>query len=360
MSRFSSFLAAGLAVATLTLGCGDDLWHGHADPGPLADAGVMSPPPVTSGSGTDSDAAVAMTQSPIPEDAGRADVPSSSDAAAEVIAAPASAAAACARRSERAFVTNVEETRAFLTRRWVLCSAKGLLRRPQAGLEIRADGRFSLLEWTADGGLRPKTGLENEGAVSFSASGPIEFSGDRGFEAILHPTWGQDPRAVSFDNEGVDRYDYVAADELSPAPAVESAVPSAGPFVGAAACGQAPGERVAVVTVAAARAALAGKCLLCSDVGLAQQPQVGLEITSDDHFYLLESAPDGSLVRQRGLHATGPVSYLPVGAETGDPPHVQVGFDVGGGTVISVLSQRRTEVPHHRQQRRRDVSIRRR
>jgi hypothetical protein len=253
--------------------------------------------------------------------------------------APSSLATACARRSQRVYVTGTAEARPFLTRRWVLCSAKGLLQRPQAGMEIRADGRFSLLAWTAEGALRALTGIENEGTVSFRATdqtGQVDFYADLGGDWIVHPVWGTDPRVVSYDNNGVERYDYVAAEELSPVPASAPPPPITGPLTGAAACGQNPGVRVVLSTVADARLAMSRRWVLCSEMGLTHEPQAGLEITPDDHFYLLERGPDGALVRQRGLRTEGLVQYLDIAPGIGlDHPEIQVNFDVGGGFVVS-------------------------
>jgi hypothetical protein len=265
--------------------------------------------------------------------------PAGGDPAAPPAVAPSSTATACARRSQRVYVTGTDQARPFLTRRWVLCSEKGLLQRPQAGVEIRADGRFSLLAWTAEGALRPLTGIENEGTVSFRATdqtGQIDFYADLGGDWILHPVWGTDPRVVSYENNGVERYDYVAAEELSPVPPSAPPVPVAGPLTGPAACGQNPGARVVLSTVTGARLAMSRRWLLCTEMGLTHQAQAGLEIAPDDHFYLLDRAPDGALVRQRGVRAEGLVQYLDIAPGIGlDHPDIQVNFDVGSGYVIS-------------------------
>jgi hypothetical protein len=264
---------------------------------------------------------------------------------------PAAVLEACerARRSPSAPAPDQAAAGRALSGRFVLCTTRGMWNRPQAGLSIGADGRISLLEWTPDGtGLRPLTGMENEGAIdltSFANTGQVNFAMDSSGFVPLHPLFGQSPHSFRFNS--VDGpYAYVAADELSPPPAVAAARPVSGPLVGQAACAQPAGPRHRVATVAAARAALSRRWLFCGGVGLytpgpvdggpAGPPHAGLEITPDDHFYLLDFADDGQLYRRPGAWSENTIEYLPSEATSwGEAAHVTADFHWGRPYVTS-------------------------
>ena len=96
------------------------------------------------------------------------------------------------------------------------------------------------------------------------------------------------------------------------------------------ACDRASGPRIVYTNVPEVRAALQGPWVLCSDTGLTQQPQDGLEVV-DDRWHLL--ARDGEGVIRARLGPASEGAIVLVGSEDG---HVQVSFAVDrGGAVVA-------------------------
>jgi hypothetical protein len=102
---------------------------------------------------------------------------------------------------------------------WVQCSdpAVTLFHRPQAGIMIGSDQRFTLLTWATSGELVPEQGAENEGSLEYLDNGQfagqeliqVDFVSDLGLTIIaLPPVVTTAPRMLFIDNEGVETYTY--------------------------------------------------------------------------------------------------------------------------------------------------------
>jgi hypothetical protein len=102
-------------------------------------------------------------------------------------------------------------------------------------------------------------------------------------------------------------------------------------------CPQA-GTKVTLASVPELRAALARTWILCSPLGLTNQPQDGLVITtgsgSDDRYDLLKRDASGVLVPQQGVDFEGTITYLVIDPSFGGGIQTNFTSDLGG-TVIS-------------------------
>jgi hypothetical protein len=308
---------------------------GAGGAGATGAADEVTPPLRDGGSAIDDegDAAPAVqTAGDAGVDRQAADASGSPDAAS---AASPAIAAACARPAHRISVPPAQ-VGGFLTRRWILCSEQGLGQRPQAGLEVRPDGRWAFLGWTTDGQLAAMTGVENEGTVSLHYTpdtGQVDFQLDLGGTVSAAVVYRSEPDSIEINNNGAFTYRYVAADTVAlplspvPQPILETRPPSGS-------CDDLPGPRNFVASVAEARAALSRRWILCSKMGLPGGAVGGIEVTADDHYYFLHRQADGVLAH--GPYFDGTIEYLDVGPQEGRPV-IQVNIDVGFGTIISQL-----------------------
>jgi hypothetical protein len=132
------------------------------------------------------------------------------------------AEAACRRDDGRTIpIGTVSEGRDALTRVWVLCSALGLFRKLQAGVEVRSTGEFALLAWDQTGRLRRLAGMENEGtwtmidtsAMNGRPTFQVNYSMSGTIYSFLSVT---DNGMLIIDNNGVDRYRYVDLASAAP------------------------------------------------------------------------------------------------------------------------------------------------
>jgi hypothetical protein len=99
-------------------------------------------------------------------------------------------------------------------------------------------------------------------------------------------------------------------------------------------CPQRLGPKVAIETIDASRAALQGRWLLCSDLGLTHERQEGMEIVGD-RFALLRRTASGTLAAVRGAESEGSLEFIDTSLQNGRPT-IQVNFVLDeGGTVIS-------------------------
>jgi hypothetical protein len=225
-----------------------------------------------------------------------------------------------------------EELRVALTRRWLVCSDLGLFHRPQAGMEIRPDGRISLLGWTPDGQLEVLRGADNEGTLTITNGGmQANFTSDLGGTVITFPVMSETPPGLWINNNGAFHYDYIGAEVVALGPGTVPPPPPPPP-VTAPQCQRPPGAAVMPGTIQAMRQALSRRWLRCSPLGLFGEAEVaGLEISTDDRWYYLVRNAQGQLVRSSdGL----PVSYLDTSSFNGRPT-IQVNFESGRGTIIS-------------------------
>jgi hypothetical protein len=114
------------------------------------------------------------------------------------------------------------EFRDAMTGAWLLCGAPSLFGTAEAGLELRPDGRWSKLQWTADGSLVRAAGPENEGSwvtvdvseMNGRALFSIQLTLDGGGWISMIPVFAGDDTSVSkvhMDNMG-NAADYVPTD----------------------------------------------------------------------------------------------------------------------------------------------------
>jgi hypothetical protein len=94
------------------------------------------------------------------------------------------------------------------------------------------------------------------------------------------------------------------------------------------------GELATPATVDALRAALSRAWLLCSPLGLTNNAQVGLLITTDDRYALLERDASGAVVAAHGVDFEGSITYMVIDPNFGGGIQVNFTSDLGG-TVIS-------------------------
>lgn len=241
---------------------------------------------------------------------------------------PESVRAACAKRHERSGPEG-EALRAALTRRWLVCSDIGLFHRPQAGFELRSDGRISLLGWTAEGRIEVLRGADNEGTFTITPPRQANFTSDLGGTVIAFPVVSQNPGGLWINNNGAYFYDYVAAEDvdLSTPPIPPSPPP---PADRPPQCQRPPGRATTPGTVASMRQALTRRWLRCSEQGLFGAPEeAGIEIGADDRYFHLRRDAQGQLERFGSATA---LMYIDT-SEFNGHPSVQVNF--AGGSILS-------------------------
>jgi len=71
-----------------------------------------------------------------------------------------------------------------MTRAWLLCGSPSFFGTEEAGLELRADGRWSKLEWGPNGSLVRAAGGDDEGTWETLDIG--ESNGHRNFQLSFH------------------------------------------------------------------------------------------------------------------------------------------------------------------------------
>jgi hypothetical protein len=208
---------------------------------------------------------------------------------------------ACQKRTGRHALQG-EALRAALTRRWLVCSDRGLFQRPQAGFELRADGRWSLLGWTATGQLEVLAGVDNEGKFELSNEGMYAaFTWDLGRTIYSLPQLSSNPAGLWLNNTGTIEYEYVDAAEVTPGP--DTVPPPPPPPAGDPRCQKPPGSAATPATVPALRQALSRRWLRCSPLSLfGITDDVGIEITSDDRWYFLRRNDQGQVERSGDAH----------------------------------------------------------
>jgi hypothetical protein len=203
---------------------------------------------------------------------------------------------ACQRRTKRGPLQG-EALRAALTRRWLVCSDHGLFLQPQAGFELRADGRWSLLGWTATGQLEVLTGVDNEGQFALTNEGVYAaFSWDLGRTIYSLPQLSRNPAGLWLNNTGTIEYEYVDAAEVALGP---DTVPPPPPAPGGdPRCQKSPGSAATPAALPDLRQALSRRWLRCSPLSLfGVTDDAGIEITSDDKWYFLRRNGQGQLER---------------------------------------------------------------
>jgi hypothetical protein len=90
---------------------------------------------------------------------------------------------------------------------WLLCSDLGLFRTPQAGVYIGPDHKYVFLE-KRNGRLVLKSGLDNKGRLEFWGD-QVNFVSDlERWIFVSPPLFTDDPRILTINNGGVERYKY--------------------------------------------------------------------------------------------------------------------------------------------------------
>jgi len=274
-------------------------------------------------------------------------------AAAGVDAGPpspmATAAAQCQRPLfEKLTVDSIAAMQAILRRTWVSCSNPALFHRPQDGMLIDANDRFTFLTWSG-GALVPQTGADNQGTVQYIDNSMVNGYPSLSFSFVRDsdggtisagPVISDDPRTILIDNEGVETYAYTAADAvLPPAGTPDAGMPvSQTPFSpdqAAALCARPLGERLPLTDVNQVRTLIQRPWVLCSPTGFWGIPQAGMVIDPDDRIALLQWS-GGQLVSESGLDHEGTASYGMSRGSDGTV-HVDVVFtsDLGGANGAS-------------------------
>jgi hypothetical protein len=102
---------------------------------------------------------------------------------------------------------------------------------------------------------------------------------------------------------------------------------------GAPLCDRPTGDRLSPTSLDDAKQIIHGTWLLCSNVGLFHQAQVGMYIGDDDRFVFLDLVA-GQLVPKQGLANTGHLEYLDSSSFNGPGFNVQVNFVSDQGITI--------------------------
>jgi hypothetical protein len=145
------------------------------------------------------------------------------DAGATTLVSPEWIAAQCARSTCFPLkATSIGDSQKLLVRRWARCSPLGPFHTPEDGIQIKADGTYTFLTWSA-GALIPETGdvydvgrVQYIDASAFNRRPAIQVDfdagpGDAGIGGIgSFPDFYLDPPIFSFNNNGVETYRFLA------------------------------------------------------------------------------------------------------------------------------------------------------
>jgi hypothetical protein len=144
------------------------------------------------------------------------------DAGTVTLVSPAWVAVQCARTTcSPRKAASVGDTQKLLVRRWARCSPLGPFHTPEDGMQINGDGTYVFLAWSA-GALVAEVGDTYVGRVeyldtsAFNGRPAIQVDldagpGDAGLGGIdSFPDFYQDPPIMSYNDNGVETYRFVA------------------------------------------------------------------------------------------------------------------------------------------------------
>lgn len=235
--------------------------------------------------------------------------------------------------------------RTAMTRVWLLCTAPSFFGTDEAGLEVRADGSWSKLEWKANGTLVRAAGPSNEGswstldtsAMNGRPTYQINFQVQGAGESSATPRFGAEASRVRLDNMGLFVADYVAAPPGTPV-LPERPSPANG-------CDAADPRNYRPSTVAEFQAAISGSWLLCGAPSFFGTGEAGLEIRRDGRWSKLFRGPGRSLVRGHGPGNEGTWRTIDTSFMNGGPTY-QMDFLVDGAGLSSATPAFRAQGAH--------------
>jgi len=116
--------------------------------------------------------------------------------------------------------TTASEARAALQTVWLRCTSAGLFGEPHDGIELRADGEYSMLRWNDAGRLERLAGIRQVG--SWEVLDTSVMNGPGTFQVNYHGIAGTimgalritDQAMLSINNMGTATYGYVSAGSL--------------------------------------------------------------------------------------------------------------------------------------------------
>lgn len=239
--------------------------------------------------------------------------------------------------------TTEAEFRTVMTRAWLLCQAPSFFGTDDAGLEIRADGRWSKLTRTSNGSLARAGGWGNEGtwdtvdtsAMNGRPTFQINFQVGGGGQWMTTPVFGDGSAASQVSKMRLDSYaggaSYVAAPEgtkILPVPAGADPAPASG-------CDRRE-TSYWPSSEAEFRTMMTGVWLLCRTPSFFGTDEAGLEIRADGRWSKLRQTPNGSLVRPGGEGNEGTWDTVDTSAMNGRPTF-QINFYLGDGGWIAMV-----------------------
>ena len=238
----------------------------------------------------------------------------------------------CATPADGTYELSTEsEFRTAMTHVWLLCQAPSFFGTNEAGLEIRADGRWSKLERKPNGSLVRASGWGQEGSWgTFDTSamnGPgtyeASFEIDGRGASYAMPIFGSGGLRVRLD--GVSAADYVTA------PSGTVVVP--GPAGSGRGC-DGTESTYSPSTESEFRAAVTGAWLLCGTPSFFGTDEAGLEIRTDGRWSKLQKGPERSLVRLSGPGNEGVWDVVDVSAMNGRRLF-EIAFNIDGSGTAS-------------------------
>ena len=237
------------------------------------------------------------------------------------------------------------EFRTAITGAWLLCQPPSFFGTDEAGLEIRADGRWSKLERKSNGVLERTAGWGNEGVwetldTSFMNGRPtfqlnVRVDGSTGTYSSL-PDFGDGSQSSAVTKLELSNYAMVA--DYVPVAQGTTIVPApSGPP-------PAPGDRCDTggdaslypATQAEFDAAVTGTWLLCGQPSVFGTNDAGLRISADGRWNKLQRRADGSLLAASGPGDAGTWESIDVSLMNGRALF-QLNLRVDGGYDLSSI-----------------------
>jgi hypothetical protein len=242
------------------------------------------------------------------------------------------------------------EFRRTITRAWLLCEGLSFLGTVDAGIELRADGRWSKLNWADGDTLVRAAGPGQEGSWESIDIGPqdgrptyqVNFHIDggpdgEGATVFSVPTFGRPgaiasaPSMVRINNlPGTLVADYIPVPPgmmILPAPEVDQCdLPVDGSYL--------PSSE------AEFRDAMTGAWLLCGAPSLFGTEEAGLELRADGRWSKLQWTSGGALVRAAGPTNEGSWDTMDISEMNGrDLFQIELALDGGGFiTIVPVFA----------------------
>lgn len=225
------------------------------------------------------------------------------------------------------------EFQTVMTGVWLLCQSPSLFGTSEAGMELRADGRWSKLERTPSGALARSGGWGNEGSWSTYVY-QLNVYVDGAGASYTTPSFG-----VGSSSSGITK---VKLDHMSgsvayvPAPAGTKILPVPFPPAPGKGC-DAREELYSPTSEAEFRSAMIGTWLVCSKPTFFGSDEDGVEVRADGRWSKLYRTSKHSLVRASGPGNEGTWETIDTSVMNGRPTY-QINFNLEGtgGSVIAI------------------------